>query len=60
MKIRILRIILLCVVLAIGAYAATHYREIATKLLGPQIQETCKEVRQADNVQHVCTFTKRW
>jgi hypothetical protein len=60
MKIRIARVILLCAVLAAGAYAATHYREIATKLLGPQLQETCNEVRHPDSVQHVCTFTKRW
>jgi hypothetical protein len=60
MKIRILRVILLCVLLAGGAYAATHYREIASKLLGPQFQETCKEVRNPDSIQHVCTFTKRW
>jgi hypothetical protein len=60
MKIRIVRVILLCAVLAVGAYAATHYGEIATKLLGPQVQETCNEVRTSDSVQHVCTFTKRW
>jgi hypothetical protein len=29
-------------------------------LLGPQLRETCKEVRNADSIQHVCTFTKRW
>jgi hypothetical protein len=60
MKIRIVRVILLCAILAGGVYVATHYREIATKLLGPQLQETCKEVRNPDNIQHVCTFTKRW
>jgi hypothetical protein len=60
MKIRILRVILLCALLAGGAYAATHYREMASKLLGPQFQETCKQVRTQDSIQHVCTFTKRW
>lgn len=61
MKIRIARVIFLCAVLAGGTYVATHYyREIATKLLGPQFQQTCNEVRNPDSIQHVCTFTKRW
>jgi hypothetical protein len=60
MKIRILRVILLCALLAGGAYAALHYREIGTKLLGPQYRETCKEVRTADSIEHVCMFNKRW
>lgn len=61
MKIRIVRVILLCAILAGAAYVGTHYyREIATALLGPQLQETCKVVRNADSIQHVCTFTKRW
>lgn len=61
MKMRIVRVIFLCGILSGGAYVVTHYyREIATKLLGPQLQETCKEVRQPDSIQHVCTFTKRW
>jgi hypothetical protein len=60
MKIRIVRVILLCALLAGGVYVAMHYRELASKFLGPQFQETCKQVRTADSIQHICTFTKRW